>query len=184
MVLHTTDRQWRCIMHCAIVLICCPCFAFAQSSGSDSMGFSLQNPTILGGRVRINGPPNITLHHHQRDDDLNFGTQQWSVICNANRGAEVRFRTQFAFRNGNNHQRDAKLDLSIARSDPAANWTVTQASDVTDYINRDREAVVTAESDAAGNATFNLNVTFITGNFSTLRSGTYRTTVFGTITAN
>lgn len=180
----TPDWLTRRLLLCiAVVGLSAPCETFAQSQVSDSMSYAMQNPMIIGGGLQINGPPNVVVFHHMRDEDLRIGTQQWAVISNANNGASVTFRTLSEFRDGP-RSRDARLEISIARSDATANWIVTQGIDQTDYASNDGEAVNTAESSGPGNATFNVNVTFITGDFSTLSSGTYRTTVFGMISAN
>jgi len=158
-----------------------------MAQDSDRARMSLRVLPSVGGQVNIDGPPLIIKVHDNTETDQQFGVQQWDVNCNSRRGATVDFQTLIAFRNGilfPRSRRDARLDISLARSDARARWRITTATDETDYVNGDERATVSARSRRAGDATFNLNVTFITDDFSTLQAGNYITFVVGTITAN
>ena len=125
--------------------------------------------------------------HNGTNSDQAFGIQQWEIRDNARRGATVTFETRTAFRNTSGSsvmKRDARLQMSIARQEAGATWVVTQLTDQTNYGAGDEFAVVSATSTTVGDAPFNLNVTFLTSDFSTLRAGVYSTTVIGTVTAN
>ena len=55
-------------------------------------------------------------------------------------------------------KRDAKLDLAVNASTGPATWSVTQATDQTDYASSDEVATVAAASNGVGRATFDLTV--------------------------
>ncbi|MBL8827907.1 MAG: hypothetical protein JNM18_13100 [Planctomycetaceae bacterium] len=84
----------------------------------------------------------------------------------------------------NSFKRDAQIGLSLASNTGPASWTITQATDATDYGNNDGVATVQATSNGVGRANFNLAVTFVTDTFGTFAAGNYETTVTGTVTAN
>jgi hypothetical protein len=160
-----------------------------QSEGATraSSTYNLQVLPSIKGKRWIVGAPNTTIRHDGTDNDQPFGLQQWEIHDNDNKGATVTFETFTAFRNtagAGTAKRDARLQISIARQDVVGNWVVTQATDQTHYAVGDEYAIVSATSTDRGDATFNLFVTFVTSDFSTLRSGTYSTTVIGTITKN
>ncbi|MBC8115497.1 MAG: hypothetical protein H7062_14020 [Candidatus Saccharimonas sp.] len=141
----------------------------------------------LHGRLKIVGPPATTITHDGTNNDQPFGLQQWEIRDNAKRGATVTFETRTAFRNTagpGTVKRDARLQMSIARQEAGGDWVVTQATDQTNYAVGDEFAIVSATSTDRGDATFNIFVTFVTSDFSTLRAGTYSTTVIGTVSAN
>ena len=156
---------------------------YAAAQGRDRQLMELRVAPIIGGKVRIQGGPSIEITHDGTMNDQLFGVQQWDAICNTRRGATVNIDTQFAFKNGPS-RRDARLEISIARSDPGAGWVVTNALAETDYSNGNQSALVSAESSRPGDCTFDLKVTFITGSLTTLRAGRYFTLVQGTISAN
>ena len=152
---------------------------------SDTETFTVTVPATL----TITPPAaSVSVAHDQTDNDQVFSAQQWLVTQNGSAGATVTFATNQAFTNtvATTIKRNAKLDLALASSDSGSGWAVSVASDQTDYANvtPDEVATVQAASTAPGDAAFDLTVTFITTDFSTLASGSYVTTVTGTITAN
>jgi hypothetical protein len=126
--------------------------------------------------------------HAQTDANQAFTPQSWTVAQNGAEGASITFSTDQAFTHATEttFKRDAKLDLALASSDTGSGWAVTVASDQTDYANAtpDEVATVSADSTAPGDAAFNLTVTFVETDFSTLASGNYSTTITATITSN
>jgi len=120
-----------------------------------------------------------------------FSNQQWSVVANDIDGSSITFEaTPFLTSQAGpkTANRNTKLDLTIfsqiGYSGATNLWSVTTASDTTDYLTSaiDRATVAAASTDAA-NAVFALDVTFISGVHGTFASGTYTTTVTGTISA-
>ena len=130
----------------------------------------------------------VSAIHDTTDTNQAFAAQRWTVTQNASAGASVTFSTNQAFTHATatTVKRDARLDLALFSSDTGSGWAVSTATDTTDYANAtpDEVATVAAASTAAGDAAFDLTVTFITVDFSTLPSGNYSTTVTGTLTAN
>lgn len=176
---------WLCI---GCVLVVSPqAVERAEGARTASTSYDLQVLPRLRGRLRIVGPADTTIRHDGTDNDQPFGLQQWEIRDNARRGATVTFETRTAFRNttvAGTIKRDARLQMSIARQEAGGTWVVTQATDQTNYAAGDEFAIVSATSTGRGDAAFNLFVTFVTTDFSTLRAGTYSTTVIGTVTAN
>ena len=154
----------------------------ASAQTSDTETFTVN----VGAVLTITAPAaSASINHDTTDANQVFPAQAWAVTQNAAAGANVTFSVSQAFTNGTS-KRDAKLDLAIASSEANAGWTVTTATDQTDYANAtpDESATVAANATAAGNATFNLTVTFLDTNYSVLTTGAYSTTVTGTIAAN
>ena len=152
---------------------------------SNTQRFRVAVPVALA----IQSPANqVTITHDETDNNQVFPPQAWQVQANAIAGATVQFSTNHSFWNAsdNTFRRDARLELAIGSSDAAAAWNVTLGSDETDYaaVVPDEVATVEAVSARPGDASFNLTVTFLTGDHSTLASGVYRMRVTGTITAN
>jgi len=173
--------------------ICSVVFVLPQSTGrtdAADTGTSRYDLVVLPrltGRLRIVAPADTTLTHDGTDNDQPFGLQQWAVRANANRGATVTFETRTAFRNttaAGTVKRDARIQMGIDSQDAGGDWAVTQATDQTNYLAGDEFAIVSARSTQRGDATFDIYVTFVTSDFSTLRAGIYSTTVIGTISAN
>ncbi len=154
--------------------------AMAQTTGSQK--FSVSVPTS----ITITPPSDVSITHDESDNNQNFPAQQWIVRGNTLSGVTVSFATASAFVHAtdSSFKRNAQLDLSVGSSQGPAAWTVTQATDVTDYVNNDGVASVQATSNGVGKATFNLAVKFITDNFGTFAAGNYESTITGTVTAN
>ena len=136
--------------------------------------------------ISITAPGDVSLTHDQTDNDQSFPAQAWVVKGNTSAGVAVSFATATAFVHTVDSQfkRDATLGLALASNQGPAAWTISTASDSTDYANLDGVATVAASSDGVGSANFDLTVTFVTDGFGTFASGDYETTVTGTVTAN
>lgn len=153
--------------------------ASAQTTGTQTYTLTV-DPVLT-----ITAPAAATLTHNATDANQVFTAQQWSVSQNNGTGANVTFSTNQAFTNGT-VKRNAKLDLAIASSEAGAAWALTTATDQTAYAatTPDEVATVAANATGPGNATFGLTVTFIDTDYSLLKSGSYSTTITGTIAAN
>ena len=154
--------------------------ASAQTTGSQK--YTVTVPT----NISITAPVDATITHDESDNDQAFPAQQWTVKGNTLAGVSVTFETDQAFTHttDNSFKRDAKLDLSINTNSGPATWNISQASDQTDYDNSDEVASVQASSDGVGRATFDLAVSFLTGEYGSFAAGDYETTVTGTVTSN
>ena len=187
---HSVTRSFSLLRFCIwSVLVFSPqAIERAEGARTASTRFDLQVLPALTGKLRIVGPPNTTITHDGTNNDQPFGLQQWAIQDNDKKnGATVTFQTRTAFRNttaSGTVKRDARLSLSIARQNVGGKWVVTQATDQTNYAAGDELAIVSATSTDMGDATFNIFVTFVTSDFSTMRAGTYSTTVIGTVTKN
>ncbi len=156
--------------------------SYAQTSATASQTFTVRVPA----NVSITAPSNVLINHDTTDTNQVFPNQSWSVKGNVQNGVSVSFATNHAFvhTTDSSFKRNAKLDLAVASSTGPATWTVTKATDTTDYATSANVASVTASSNGVGKASFNLGVTFITDVFGTFAAGDYATTVTGTVTAN
>ena len=154
----------------------------AEAATSGSQKYSVTVPS----NISITAPADIAITHDETEDNQAFAAQSWVVKGNTLAGVSVAFATgsSFVHTTDNSFKRDATLGLSLASQQGPATWTVTQASDTTDYANSDEIASVTASSNGVGRGTFSLAVTFITDGFGSFAAGTYETTVTGTVTAN
>lgn len=172
----------RSLIGIAAVVLAFAASALAATSGSQS--YTMNVPSVLS----VSGPGDVVIAHDHSDSNNSFGVQQYAVSGNQRLGATVTFATSQAFTHStaSSYKRNARLDLAIASSDLLALWLVTTASDQTDYraATPDGTAQVAAASALSGNATFNLTVTFLTEDFSTIATGSYSTTVTATLTAN
>ena len=154
----------------------------AFSQANDTTVFTVTAPVVL----TVTAPAATAgITHDETDNDNAFPVQSWTVAQNGHSGASISFATDQAFTNTvtSSFKRDCKLDLALASSDTGSGWAVTTASDQTDYGSADGVATVAAASTAPGDAAFNLTVTFITVDWSTMASGDYDLTVTGTITS-
>lgn len=146
--------------------------------------FTVTIPSVL----TVTGPSNVTITHDQTDSDNAFSAQQYVVHQNPVLGSNITFAVSapFVHASSSSFKRDCKLALAIASSESVALWSVTTAADQTNYSagTPDNDASVRAASTLPGDATFNLTVTFITSDFSTMAAGNYSTTVTATLTAN
>jgi hypothetical protein len=149
---------------------------------TDTQGFTV---TVEAG-LAITAPADAVIIHDLSDDGQVFAAQRYTVASNAVLGAAVSFAVSQPFTHSldSQYRRDVKLDLAIFEADPLALWSVTQASGQTDYEGGSSSAQVTASSLLAGNASFDLTVTFLSSSGSTLPAGDFATTVTATVTAN
>ncbi len=173
------------IQKICFVLTSLACLTFgslANAADTDSQSHTVTVPETL----TIVAPVAQTLTHDETDDAQVFGTQNWEVSANSATGVTVTFSTSTAFvhTTDSGYKRDAKLDLALNTSSGPGTWSVTTATDQTDYAATDESASVVAESDDAGNATFDLVVTFITDEYGVFAAGDYAMTVVGTVVAN
>ena len=156
----------------------------AQGRPSSSAGqkFTVTVPTS----VAIVAPTDVQITHDQTDNDQAFPVQVWAVKGNVAAGVTVTFSTNQPFTNISDatFKRDAKLDLAVATTAGPATWSISKATDKTNYLGRVNVATVQAASNGVGKANFNLSVSFLTNTFGSFIAGDYVTTVTGTITAN
>ncbi|MGH7128794.1 MAG: hypothetical protein ACREJB_13445 [Planctomycetaceae bacterium] len=158
----------------------------AQAQVTDAQNFTVTIPQVF----TLTAPADVTIVHDTSNADQAFPTQAWIARTNAINGATVSFSTNQAFTHtvDNTFKRDAQLDLALfpAATSTVANWSVTTANDVTNYVGLDETATVQATSTRPGRAQFDLLVTFLMGgaDFADLAQGDYTLTVTGTMTAN
>ena len=154
--------------------------AMAQTTASQR--FTVTVPSAIA----IIAPANVSIIHDESENDQPFAPQQWVVKGNSLAGVSATFETNQAFTHTTDptSKRNAQLGVSINSSVGSAAWTVTQASDVTDFANNDGVATVGVASDGFGRANVDIAVSFITDGFGSFASGEYDTTVTGTVTAN
>ncbi|TWU60455.1 hypothetical protein Poly51_07310 [Rubripirellula tenax] len=138
------------------------------------------------GAISIVAPAAAAITHDESELDQIFPLQQWVVKGNSLAGVTASFSTTQAFRHtlDNTARRNAKLALAINSSVGSAAWTVSQATDTTDYASNDGVATVQCSSNGFGRANMDLEVSFITDGFGSFPAGDYETTVTGTVTAN
>ena len=136
--------------------------------------------------IAIIAPANVSIIHDETENNQPFPAQQWIVKGNSLAGVAAAFSTNQAFTHlvDPTSKRNAQLGVSINSSVGAAAWTVTQATDTTDYANNDGVATVGITSNGFGRANVDIAVSFITDGFGSFASGEYETTVTGTVTAN
>jgi hypothetical protein len=154
----------------------------AQAQTTDSQAFTVRVPQ----NISISAPSDVLINHDLTNADQAFGAQAWDVRGNTPSGVTVNFSVTSPFTNQTNNtfKRDARLSLVKGTTTGTANWTVTTATDQTNYTGSDNGATVTASSDGAGRANMLLTVTFVTGDIGSVLAGDYVTTVTGTVTAN
>ena len=164
----------------ALIVLASASTASAQSTGSQK--FTVVVPT----GISITPPSNVSITHDETENNQPFPAQGWIVRGNSLAGVNVTLSTGSPFTHtvDTNSMRNAQLGLSVSSSVGPAAWTVTQATDTTDYENNDGVATVQATSDGFGRATLDVAVSFITDGFGTFPSGDYETTVTGTVAAN
>ncbi|MFO1002879.1 MAG: hypothetical protein U0936_21315 [Planctomycetaceae bacterium] len=125
---------------------------------TDTQRFTVTVPSTLS----ITGPADQTLTHDTTNNNQVFApgsntADHWAVQCNSGAGATVNLRTNTPFTHTSNstYKRDAKLDLAVSSSDnngTSAIWTVSTASDQTNYAGSDNVAAVQATSSQPGKA--------------------------------
>ena len=164
----------------AIAVVLLPASAaFAQTANQ-------KFTVVVPSSISITAPSDVSINHDESDNDQSFPAQQWVVKGNTLAGVNVSFSTNQAFTHttDNSFKRDAQLGLSLASNSGPATWSISQASDTTDYAGSDEVATVQASSDGVGSANFDLAVTFITDVFGSFAAGNYETTVTGTVSSN
>jgi hypothetical protein len=136
--------------------------------------------------ISIVAPTNVSLIHDESENNQLFPKQPWVVRGNTLAGVTVSFSTNSAFQHTTNAaaKRNASLALAVNTSVGPAVWTVTQATDTTDYATNDGVATVQATSNGVGRATLDVSVSFVTAEFGSFPAGEYETTVTGTVAAN
>ncbi|MFG0290213.1 MAG: hypothetical protein ACF8CQ_18685 [Rhodopirellula sp. JB044] len=174
--------QIRSIVAVLTAVVACGVASNASAQVSDSQTFTVTVPSNLS----ITAPVDAALTHDETDSNQAFPNQSWTVVGNSLSGVTVSFATGSAFVHTADptYKRDAQLGLNVTTSSGPGTWTVNQATDVTDYVNSDNVATVTASSNGTSSATFALAVSFITDAYGSFPSGDYATTVTGTVTAN
>ncbi len=157
--------------------------SFVQAADNDTQGFRVVVPTTISITAPATSP---TITHDLSDNNQNFPVQTWSVKGNVATGVNVTFSTTSAFVNttDNTSRRNVQLGLAVSGSQGPGAWTVTQATDTTNYLASDEIAQVSAASDGAGSASFDLSVAFVTEDFDLFTAGQYEVTVYGTVAAN
>ena len=136
---------------------------------------SIVAPAVTPNRVYFLGNANLA-----------FPRQNWIVRGNVANGTTVTLQTLTSFHHNSNAtmRRDGRLSVRVNSQSGIGTWTVTRASDTTDYLAGDEDAMVQVVSDKSGEAELGLGVTFLTGIGADLEEGDYALTVVGTITAN
>ncbi len=97
--------------------------------------------------ISITAPPSTqVISHDQTDNNQSFPVQTWTVKGNLPGGVNVAFSTASAFVNvtDNSARRNVQLGLALKGAQGPAVWTVTQATDSTNYLGNDEIAQVTA----------------------------------------
>lgn len=154
--------------------------ALGQTTGSQK--FTVTVPT----GISITPPGNVALTHDESENNQAFPAQAWTVRGNSLAGVTVSLSTTKAFTHitDTTSKRNAQIGLAVNSSIGSGAWTVTQASDVTDYANNDEVATVQATSNGFGRAVLDVSVSFITDGFGSFAAGEYDSIVTGTVTAN
>lgn len=155
----------------------------SQAADNDTQGFRVLVPTSISISAPASSP---TITHDLSDNNQNFPVQTWTVKGNVASGVNVAFSTNSAFINttDNTSRRNVRLGLAVNGAQGPGAWTVVQATDTTNYLASDEIAQVTATSDGAGSANFDLSVSFVTEDFDLFTAGQYEVTVQGTVAAN
>lgn len=153
-------------------------------SATDSQFFLVNVPA----RISI-VPPNpgvSTPYGGTGNADIRFARQNWLAKSNSLTGATVLFETTTCFLHDTEatSKRDGRLALRVNSQSGPGLWTVSRASDTTNYYSGDEVARVQAYNNGPGQADLGLTVTFLTGIGADLVAGDYSLTVVGTITAN
>jgi hypothetical protein len=154
--------------------------AFAQTSGSQN--FKITVPP----NISITAPSNVTITHDQTENDQTFPAQQWAVKGNTLAGVNVTFATNdvFIHATDTSFKRNAQIGLAFKSKTGPATWSVTKASDVTDYAANDGVASVQATSNGVGRGIFDVTMKFVTDGFGSFAAGDYTSTVVGTVSSN
>ena len=118
--------------------------------------------------------------------DLLMTNSLWWARTASGSGSTVTLFTDQAFQNVGNadYKRDVGLRIPRMYVSPGSGWTYARTADQTDYAAGDEVASVQVSSESTGTALILLQVTFVTGDVSTLAGGRYEVTVTGTISEN
>lgn len=153
----------------------------AQTTGTQT--FTVTVPTSISIT-----PPNsgVTLTHDTTNNNQVFPPQAWIVRGNVGAGVNVNFTANAPFVHTENasFKRDLQLAVAVGAFQGPATWTVTNATDLTNYTANDETASVSVSSNGPGRANLNLTVSFITDEFGTFADGNYVSTITGTVAAN
>lgn len=124
--------------------------------------------------------------HPETPGDLTFTNSVWWARTASATGSTIRFATDTPFLNVTNpgYERDVRLHTPRMFGSPWSGWAYDTPTDQTDYASGDDDAAVQISGTGPGLALIYLEVTFITGDVTTLGGGDYEVTVVGTITAN
>jgi len=148
---------------------------------------SQSNTVTVSPVLTLTAPAAASITHDGEDTNQAFTAASWGIESNNAAGATVTFAVSDVFVHSvaNSYKADVKLDLALSTSDSGSGWTVTTATDTTDYAaaTADLAASVVASSTAAGDAALDLSVTFVSSDHSLLAAGDYAVTVTGTLTA-
>ncbi len=158
----------------------------ARPANGQTATASQNYSVIVPPSISIVAPSNQVITHDLTDNNQTFPLQTWTVKGNLANGLNVSFATTHAFTHSSdaNSKRNAQLGLALASSQGAGRWTITKATDATNFASGDELAEVTAVSDGVGRANFNLSVTFVTEEIGLFAAGDYSTTIVGTVSAN
>lgn len=125
------------------------------------------------------------LVHDLRSQSQAFSEVRWDVHSTADpRGTIVIWSIDPFENNGgrNREMADAAIALRILKAVPSKAWSVSQATDRTNFNSGDRSASVSAICSGYGEANLGLLVTFHS-TATTPAAGRYRTKLVGTMTA-
>lgn len=167
----------------AIGLLSSSYYCYSALTDSQTQRFRVTVPA----RVSIVAPAIIPLRtYFLGNANLAFPRQNWVVRGNVATGTTVTLQTATSFHHNSEPtmRRDGRLSLRVNSQAGVGTWVVTRASDTTDYLAGDEDAMVQVVSDKSGEAELGLGVTFLTGIGAELQEGDYSLTVVGTITSN
>lgn len=156
---------------------------------------SIASAQTFDNTFTITVPPAMTLtalrgpqfqNHPNTAANLTFTNSVWMARTASANGSTVTFTTDHAFQNVSapSLKRDVQLRLPFMFVSPGSGWAFDTNVDQTNYAAGDEVAMVQVSSQTAGVALIFMNVTFITGDVSTLAGGSYEVTVTGTISQN
>jgi hypothetical protein len=163
-----------------VLVAAAPVAALAQ--GTASQRYVVHVPP----KVSVRAPADAFLNFDRGAGVQSFPAQHWEVSGNSRGGVTAVFSTDQAFTNAADsaHKRDAAIQLRIVDATGPAVWRLDAPTSQTDYARGNERAVVQASSDSAGQAKFDLNVSFLSDSDETLQDGNYSLTVTATVTSH
>lgn len=180
-----TGRSHLMIRHLAYILTLVAMVTSCEISRGQSLSnnFVLTVPAYME-LTALRGPQFQS--HPGTAADLTFTNSVWWARTASASGSTVTFTTDRAFQNvaDASKKRDVRLRLPFMYVSPGSGWEFETNTDQSDYAIGDEIAAVQVTSSSAGVALVFMQVTFITGDVSTLTGGTYELTVTGTISQN